>query len=144
MKATFAEFIAANKNCSGFENNRDAQRVFDFLNQDENIIAMIESADQDKPALSGCVLALDAFYEGLPNPAIDFNDNFTRTVVGRMIKSILAPFGYSPTHNKQLPRNVKGKYFMSASCYDQNDAATLSAATMHVVKMVEPISACDK
>ncbi len=63
MKATYSGFITDNKNCSGFEFNTDANRIFDFLNQDEIIIKMAEYADQGKPALAGCVLELEQFYE---------------------------------------------------------------------------------
>ena len=62
MKATYSGFITDNKNCSGFEFNTDANRIFDFLNQDEIIIKMAEYADQGKPALAGCVLELEQFY----------------------------------------------------------------------------------
>ena len=88
MKATYSGFITDNKNCSGFEFNTDANRIFDFLNQDEIIIKMAEYADQGKPALAGCVLELEQFYEEMDNPMIDFSDGFTRTVVGRMIKNV--------------------------------------------------------
>ena len=54
MKATYSGFIMDNKNCSGFEFNTDANRIFDFLNQDEIIIKMAEYADQGQllPAVS--------------------------------------------------------------------------------------------
>ena len=134
MKARYADFIYNNKNCSNFEFNPDAQKIFDFLNRDENIIKMAEYADQGKPALAGCVLELEQFYEELEQPTIDFNDGFTRTVVGRMIKSILKPFGYSVEKQKDFPKNRKGKYFTSASCYKLNQTAT-----MRIVKKIEEI-----
>lgn len=135
MKATYSDFIADNKNCSNFESNTDANKIFDFLNQDEIIIKMAEYADQNKPALAGCVLELEQFYDEIESPTIDFNDSFTRTVVGRMIKSILKPFGYSVEKQKDFPKNRKGKYFSSASCYKLN----LSDATMRIVKRIENI-----
>lgn len=135
MKATYSDFIADNKNCSNFEFNPDADKIFDFLNQDEIIIKMAEYADQNKPALAGCVLELERFYDDIENPTIDFNDSFTRTVVGRMIKSILKPFGYSVEKQKDFPKNRKGKYFASASCYKLNE----DNATMRIVKKIEEI-----
>ena len=135
MKATYSGFITDNKNCSGFEFNTDANRIFDFLNQDEIIIKMAEYADQGKPALAGCVLELEQFYEEMDNPTIDFSDGFTRTVVGRMIKSILKPFGYQVEKQKDFPKNRKGKYFASASCYKLDT----SEATMRIVKRIEEI-----
>ena len=135
MKATYSGFITDNKNCSSFEFNTDANRIFDFLNQDEIIIKMAEYADQGKSALAGCVLELEQFYEEMDNPTIDFSDGFTRTVVGRMIKSILKPFGYQVEKQKDFPKNRKGKYFVSASCYKLDT----SEATMRIVKRIEEI-----
>lgn len=135
MKATYSDFIADNKNCSNFEFNADANRIFDFLNQDEMIIKMAEYADQSKPALAGCILELEQFYDELENPTIDFNDGFTRTVVGRMVKNILKPFGYTVDKKKDFPKNRKGKYFVSASCYKLN----INDATMRIVKRIESV-----
>lgn len=55
MKATYSGFITDNKNCSGFEFNTDANRIFDFLNQDEIIIKWLNmqiKANQLLPAVS--------------------------------------------------------------------------------------------
>ena len=134
MKATYIDFISANPNCSNFEDNKDAQKVFDFLNQDENIIKMIEFADQGKPALAGCVFELEAFFDAMNSTILDFNDGFTRTVIGRMIKAILEPFGYLVTKQKDFTKNRKGKYFTSASCY-----SLTGPASMQIVKRVEEI-----
>ena len=41
MKATYIDFISANPNCSNYADNKDAQRIFDFLNKDENILKMV-------------------------------------------------------------------------------------------------------
>lgn len=134
MKAIYDDFIAANLNCSGYQNNADAKKIFDFLNQDDNIIKMIESADQGKPALAGCVIELEAYYKTLNCTTIDFADGFTRTVVGRMVKTIIEPFGYRVTKQKDFTKNKKGEFFTSASCY-----SLTGPATMHIVKRVEPI-----
>ena len=140
MKATYADFIQSNKNCSNFEFNPDAQKIFDFLNQDENIIKMIEYTEQGKPALAGCVVELETFFNSLINPTVDLNDGFTRTAVGRMVKCILEPFGYGVDRQKDFPKNKKGHYFTSASCYNRNDQELVKAATMHVVKRIEEIT----
>ena len=134
MKATFEDFIAENPNCSNYATNADAKKVFDFLNQDDIIIKMIESANQERPALAGCVFELEQFFDSMSNPSIDFNDGFTRTVVGRMVKAIIAPFGYRVTKQKDFTKNKKGKYFVSASCY-----SLTGAASMRIVKRVEAI-----
>lgn len=134
MKAAYKDFISDNPNCSNYEFNKDAERIFDFLNDDVNIIKMIESAEQGKPALAGCILELELFFDNMNSTEINFNNGFTRTVVGRMVKSILEPFGYRVTKQKDFAKNKKGKYFTSASCY-----ALTGAASMHIVKKVEEI-----
>ena len=134
MKATYMDFIAANPNCSNFEDNTDAQKVFEFLNQDENIIKMAEYADQGKPALAGCIFELEAFFDAMTNPTIDFKDGFTRTAVGRMVKAILEPFGYCVTKQKDFTKGRKGQYFTSASCY-----ALTGPASMKIIKAVAEI-----
>lgn len=134
MKAIYDDFITANPNCSGYQDNTDAQKIFDFLNRDDIIIKMIESADQGRPALAGCVIELEAYYKNLNSSTVDFTDGFTRTVVGRMVKTVLEPFGYRVTKQKDFTKNKKGEFFTSASCY-----AFTGPATMHIVKRVEPI-----
>ncbi len=134
MKAVYEDFIAANLNCSNYDTNADARKIFDFLNQDENIIKMVEFAEQGKPALAGCIFELEDYFDQMQNPTIDFSDGFTRTVVGRMVKTILEPFGYCVTKQKDFTKNKKGKYFTSASCY-----AMTGPATMQIVKAVAEI-----
>ena len=125
MKATFNDFLAENPNCSKYQGNPDAIAIFDLLSKDENIIGMIDASEAGQPALSACVHEIEDYFDSHPNPAIDLNDGFTRTAIGRMIKSILAPFGYEVTVQKDLPKATKGKYFTSASCYEKSGAATM-------------------
>lgn len=136
MKSTYNDFLASNPNCSKFASNRDAQAVFQLLNQDESIIQMIEFAESGKPALAGCVAQVEAFIDRLPQPTIDLHDDFTRMAIGRMVKAVLEPFGYRPTTQKIFPKSCGAMYFRSASCY------RLSApAVMRVVKRIEEIPA---
>jgi len=128
MNITFDGFLRENPNCSKYATYPDAVAVFELLSEERNIIAMIDASEGGKPALSACVFELESFFDALQNPTIDFNDTFTRTVVGRMIKSILAPFGYEVTQQKDLPKAARGKYFTSASCYAKTGAATLEVA----------------
>ncbi|MBO5286616.1 MAG: hypothetical protein J6B34_00680 [Clostridia bacterium] len=134
MKATYNDFLEANPNCSGFIDNPHAKMIFDFLNEDETIIKMLDFADKDKPALLGCVAELEALYDSIESPQLDLNDKFTRTAIGRMIKVIVEPFGYVVTKKKNIPRGVDTKYFNAASCYGMG-----GAATMRIVKRVEEI-----
>lgn len=134
MKATFSDFLASNPNCSKYGLLSDANKIFDFLSSDEIIIKMIDSVENSKNALAGCVEELELFYYNLKSKQIDFSDGFTRTVIGRMIKTILAPFGYLPTAQKGFSKNCHVKYFSSASCYEKK-----APASMRIVKRVEEI-----
>jgi hypothetical protein len=125
MKATINDFFNENPNCSKFTGNTHAISVFDLLSKDDNIISMIDACESRKPALAPCVTELESFYDSLNAPQIDFTDGFTRTAVGRMVKTILKPFGYEVTVQKDLPKAYKGKYFTSASCYSKTGTATM-------------------
>lgn len=125
MKATFSDFLADNPNCSKFDGDPDAMAIFDLLSKDDSIIGMIDASEAGKPALSACVDEIETFFDNQQNPTVDLNDGFTRTVVGRMIKSVLAPFGYEVTVQKNLPKASKAKYFTSASCYEKTGTATM-------------------
>ena len=135
MKANYNDFLKENPICSKFATNADAKKVFDFLNTDAIIIQMIESCEQGKPALSGCVNEVEAFYDAMGTAAISFKDDGTRQAVGRMIKTILDPFGYRVTKKKDISKEKKAKYFKAAACYEK-----LGEATMQVVKHIEPIT----
>jgi len=136
MKATFNDFISQNPNCSKFDGISDAIAIFDFLSKDDNIIAMINASEAGRPALAACVKDLEAYFDHLPNPTINFNDGFTRTVVGRMNKTILSPFGYEVTVQRDLRKANRGKYFSSASCYEKNGAATMKVIRTETIEKV--------
>lgn len=134
MKATFSDFIFDNLNCSGFESNPDARAVFELLSEDRNIIAMIDACENGKPALSACAEEIEKFLSLKENPTMDLRDTFTKTVIGRMIKSILAPFGYLPNKQNYISKNIQVVFFTSGMCYQKK-----GEATMHIVKKIEEL-----
>ena len=136
MKATYEDFKneTGNANCSGFFDNADMEDLFNFLSEDDNIIKMIEMSEMKKPALAGCAKDVEQWFLGKNNPKIDLADGFTRTVVGRLVKTILRPFGYEVTKQKDMPKNLGCEFFASASCYEKT-----GVATMHIVKRIEEI-----
>lgn len=134
MKATFNDFLSENPNCSKFAGNTDALYIFDLLSKDESIINMVDASEAGKPALSACVKEIEEFFDNQQNPSVDLTDGFTRTAIGRMVKTILAPFGYEPTVQKDLPKAVRGKYFTSASCYEKT-----GTASMRIVRTIEEV-----
>ena len=134
MKATFHDFIRENPNCSKFDGNSDAMAIFDLLSRDESIIAMIDASEARRPALAACVDHVEAYFDSLVSPALDLRDEFTRQAIGRMVKTVLSPFGYEVTVQKDLPRASNSKYFTSASCY-----AKTGTASMKVVRSIAAV-----
>jgi len=134
MKNTFNDFIRQNLNCSGLATSITAKALYDFMNQDQMIIAMLEYADMGKPALAGCVELLEAYYTSLSTIDFSLDDDFNRQAIGRMIKTILEPFGYQPTSQKTFSKALGTKYFRSAKCY-----ALLAKPRLAVVKTIVEI-----
>ena len=52
MKATYIDFISANPNCSNYADNKDAQRIFDFLKQNMRIDAFLLKKVKSKQILN--------------------------------------------------------------------------------------------
>lgn len=134
MKATYEDFKneVGNANCSGYFGNEDMEELFNFLSEDNHIIRMIEMTEMQKPALAGCAKDVESWFLRKNNPKIDLADGFTRTVIGRLVKTILKPFGYEVTKQKDMPKGLDCKFFASASCYKKT-----GIATMHIVKRIE-------
>ena len=130
MKATYDDFLSENPPCRKFESDIDAQAVFHLLSQNENIIAMIDASEAGKPALTPVVSTVEGYFDTHTIGEFDPRKTFPRTVVGCMIKTILAPFGYrvlSPASRaqKDLPKAAKAKYFASSSCYELTGEASM-------------------
>lgn len=133
MKATFDDFIAQNPNCKKYDGNPEAIHIFDnILSKEENIIAMIDASDAQKPALSACVNEVEAYYKSIPNPVFDLTDDFTKQAVGRMVKTVLEPFGYQPHKQKDMPKACLAEFITSATVYK-----FIGNATMRVVRKIE-------
>lgn len=118
MKATYSDFLAENPNCSKYKNNIEAIEIFNILSKDDSIIKMVDASQAGRPALSACVQDVEAYFDGLKNPTFDLTTDFPRTVVGRMVKTILAPFGFVSVRQKDMPKTVNAKLFKSASIYE--------------------------
>jgi len=111
--------------CKKYYSNADAIAIFELMSEDENIINMIEVSETGKPALLGCLKEVENYYDSLKNPIFDLTDNFTRTAVGRMVATILSPFGYKPVVQVNFSKTNKGKYFSSATRYEKTETPTL-------------------
>ncbi|MCM1368498.1 MAG: hypothetical protein NC184_06805 [Roseburia sp.] len=117
MKTTFEQFIETNPICVKFRDNPDAKRIFYMIGERKNIFGMMDMSRFGKPALAACVKEIEEFCDSADNHSIDLKDDFTRKMIGRMVKSILEPYGYRIERQKDIPQKVCSKYFSTASCY---------------------------
>jgi hypothetical protein len=137
MLATFNDFIAQNPNCKKFENDDDMMNIFDFLSRDYMLIQLIDASEAGKPAISPVAANVEHFFTE-PNKAHlnTLDDNFTKQAVGLVVKTILAPFGYTVWKQKDLPKSALAEKFQSASVYRFDHFAPRS---MRVVKHIEEV-----
>ena len=135
MKATYQDFLRENPTCAKLAEDDTAQEVFALLSQDENLIAMLDASDRGFPALTPCIGKVQELAERKASPTFDVQNNTVRQMVGCMAKTIIRPFGYRVTKQKNLPKGT-GRYFASASCYALLEPEN---ATMRVVKKVEEV-----
>lgn len=118
-KATFDEFVQENPMYQSWADNRDARRVFDILNEDAAIYDAIRVSPR-KPALMPNVEKIENFIDSLGDDStFDLSVNLSRQGVGNMVRTILAPFGYTPIPNSQ--KSFTARYFRTASCYEQTN-----------------------
>ena len=54
-KAAFNDFINSSAMLKGFIKNHDAEKIFDILNEDEQIYGAILASEDEKPALLSSV-----------------------------------------------------------------------------------------
>lgn len=125
MKATFNDFLIENPSCNGFSSSTDAECIFDILSKDENIIAMVEAVEQGRPGLEPCISELETWYEKTPLSDVSLNDEFARKAIGRMVKTILEPFGYEVSSRKSISKSINSQFFKTASCYKRTGKARL-------------------
>ena len=143
MKSTYQTFLDENPKCGkDLISNQHAQATFRLLSSDRNIIAMIDASEAGRPAIEATYSVVEDYYDRNKASDFDLTNDQRRTVVGCMIKTILAPFGYIPVEpktktQKELSRSSGAKYFKSGSCYYFDSAAP---ATMQICRTVMEIS----
>ena len=103
---------------------------------------MIDASEAGRPAIEATYSVVEDYYDRNKASDFDLTNDQRRTVVGCMIKTILAPFGYVPVEpktktQKELSRSSRAKYFKSGSCYYFDSAAP---ATMQICRAVMEIS----
>ena len=123
-KATFDDFIAQNKICQNLKGNSDAEKIFDILNKDENVYNAIRISELGKPALLASVDEIENYIDEIgENTTFDLKNEQNRMNVGKMLKTILAPFGYVNVENSV--KKFEAKYFKSSSIYKKTGNATM-------------------
>ena len=125
MKTTYEDFLDEYSYRERFEHDMMAKGIFEILAQDENIIAMIEYSEAGKPALAACVNQIEAFFEQGGAKGFDLSVDFNKQCVGRMVKTILRPFGYETHIQKSMPKTLESKHFRSATSYQKTGTALL-------------------
>jgi hypothetical protein len=113
MKATFSDFISQNPICKMFESDEVMREIFDFLSKGFIIAQMIAMSEAGKPALAPVARDIEQIF-------LDYGqalDNFTKRAIGRMVKTILEPFGYNAYTQKNLPKSSNSANFQTASVY---------------------------
>ena len=101
MKSTYQTFLNQNPKCGkDLISNQHAQATFFLLSSDKNIIAMIDASEAGRPAIEASYPDVEDYYDRNKSSDFDLTNDHRRTVVGCMIKTILAPFGYIPVEPK--------------------------------------------
>lgn len=112
---TFNEFIIKNPKYKKFLLSKNAKQLFDYLRLPDNIDKMIAANNNGKPALYGVQSYIEKNFAGYQD--FDFNEGFVKQCVGSMVRDILAPLGFAPVLQRDLPKK-ESLYFTSAAFYE--------------------------
>ena len=135
MKATFSDFLDDAPRYKNICDNAEAKYIFDnILSTDDNIIAMIDAIQANKPALAGCIAEVEEYHRLRSVPTFDIQERNYRQALGTMVKIILTPFGYQKHSEKRLPKRPQG-IIVSASTY-----ALTGNPTLKVIRRIEAVS----
>ncbi len=135
MNANFIDFIDQNPNCTKFLGDREMLKTFEFLSEDSNIITMIDASEEGTPALLPLAAGVEQIFADAGRKDM-LEIDFSKQSIGKMVKTILEPFGYLVNKKITFPENTDAKQFKSASTYTFEPKANRS---MEVVKIVRAI-----
>lgn len=108
--------------------NLDTKEMMEFLSSPESVNKMIVASDMKLPALSPVVKELETRFGNCKEAPLNHdgpNHNAkNRQNVGRMVKFIMAQYGYVPTdgglsENARIPKNAGSKYFSTGAVYEK-------------------------
>ena len=114
-KAQFSDFVKSSPFFKGLVGNHDAEKIFDILNEDEQIFEAVSASEDGLPALLPSVKKIEDFVSKNSDGSFPMTDT-NKKIVGRMQKFVLEPFGYLP--KKITGKPVESTIFKTATCYE--------------------------
>ena len=113
-KAQFSDFVKSSPFFKGLVGNHDAEKIFDILNEDEQIFEAVSASEDGLPALLPSVKKIEDFVSKNSDGSFPMTDTNKR-IVGKMQKFVLEPFGYFPKKSKRA--FAGSTIFKTATCY---------------------------
>lgn len=111
----FQDFLDETPICSKLEGNAMAEAAFEELCKIPNIYKMIVMSEKGEPALAACISDVEKLLG--QQDEFDLNVDFNKQALGRMVKTILEPFGYSWTGQEKPIRRELSDFITSAAVY---------------------------
>ena len=125
MKTSFRQFLQQAKRYKNKCESTEAEFLYEhILSRDQTITQMIHLSDLNKPALLACIDEIEEYCTSLDVEIFDIQKTFYRQAIGRMVKSILQPFGYIKYGEKRLHKRLGG-VIKSASTYKKQTVGYL-------------------
>lgn len=125
MKTSFEQFFEISPKYKCFLKNQSARHVFEkIISKDENLIAMIDATEANKPALLACISEIEEYCKSIQDNSFDLRDNFTKQALGSMIRAALLPFGYESFKSRELPKG-SSEFVSTAMTYKYQGNAKL-------------------
>jgi hypothetical protein len=114
----FEDFLNGNPTYSGLRGNAMAETAFEELSRIPSIYKMTAASNAGEPAISACIGDIERLLG--QQSQFDLNSNFNKQALGRMVKTILEPFGYSRVSRKRIRKGLSN-FVTSAAVYSQDN-----------------------
>lgn len=111
--------------------NSDTRAIMDFISSPESVNKMIVASEMGLPAITPIVKDLENKFEYSRLSPLHHegkNQNAVhRQNVGRMIKFVMAQFGYIPvdgglSERARIPKFAKSKHFSTSALYEKKES----------------------
>lgn len=113
--------------------NNDTRAIMDFISSPRSVNKMIVASEMGLPAITPIVKELENKFANSNLSPLHHNGKNQNAVhrqnVGRMIKFVMAQFGYVPvdgglSERARIPKFANSQYFSTAAIYKKLKAAT--------------------